>query len=830
MRTDELTERCSRTESRLALCALAVGITALGAALRNSLHAHRRQAAGAAAVEITGQSVMEERIRSIAQFPEENPSPVLRLGHEGQVLYANKAAASLLAEMRTHDEEACPPALLAVVERALGTGREQELEVACRKGRCFSFFCVPVPQRQYANLYGRDVTAARRAERALQESERRFRGTFENAAVGIAHIDVDGRFLRVNETFSQMLGYGRDQLRGRGFVDLTHPEDREADQARFASMMRAETDSDTLEKRYLRADGSSVSVLVTRSLQRDESGRPAFAISIVQDITDRKRAEEALRKSEAFAQRVLASSLSGLYIFDLSGLAITYISPQYTRLTGYTLDQLRAMSGDQFLGLFHPGDRAMVTAHIAAAAHAADGEVREIDYRFRTAGGRWIWCSSRETVFTRNPDGSVRQYLGSFLDVTERKRAEEALEAAKQAAEEANHAKDHFLAVLSHELRTPLTPAVAAVSMLQNDPCLDERTQESLEVIRRNVEMEARLIDDLLDVTRIVRGKIELDRRPVPLSDVIHRAVEVCKPDIDARGLHFGLDVGPCADRLVHADPARLQQVFWNLLKNAIKFTPHGGCVGVRCTERDHGLVTEVTDSGEGIDRVALPHVFNPFEQGGSRVTRQFGGLGLGLTITKGLVEMHGGTISAHSDGKGKGATFRVLLPVHAAVEAALPAGGQGAVAAGRTAAAPERPPLRILLVEDHGDTAMMMGLLLAADGHEVETAGDVFTALTLAETRPFDLLLSDLGLPDGTGIDLMRTLRRRGHALPGIVLSGYGREEDIRGSIDAGFAIHLTKPTSPERLAEAVAGVTGRGGPTPPAREHADIPRGRNA
>ena len=776
-----------------------------------------------------------------------------------------------------------------------------------------------------------DASERRAAERALRDSERRFRGTFENAAVGMALIDNKGHFMLVNERFRAMLGRSFEDVRGRSFIDVTHPDDREDDFRRFSSMTRGDVESDILEKRYLRSDGTAIWALVTRSLQRGDEAAPPYVISVVQDITDRQRAEEALRKSAAFARRILASSLAGLYVYDLAPGVITYVSPEYSRLTGYSLEEIRALEGPALLQLFHPEDRPKVGAHVAAAADAGDDEVREIEYRFKRADGRWIWCYSRETVFTRNPDGSVRQYLGTFLDTTERKQAEEALreselfyrqtlesipgmvfttrpdgycdyqsrqwveytgvpmaqhlgegwsrllhpddrpralaawraavegdspydleyrvrrhdgvyewfkvigepirdasgrivrwfgvamniedlkraevelQAARGAAEEASRAKDHFLAALSHELRTPLTPAVAALAILQRTGRFDAATRDSLEIIRRNVEMEARLIDDLLDVTRIVRGKVELDRRPVPFGEVVTRAIEVCRPDIEARRLHFSADLGPCAACIVDADAARLQQVFWNLLQNAIKFTPHGGCVGVTSRLEGGRLTAEVTDSGEGIDPAVLPHIFKPFEQGGARVTRQFGGLGLGLAITRGFVEMHGGQISAHSPGKGAGATFRVVLPVHALDATALPA----RPAASEPGVRPKRP-LRILLVEDHGDTAVMMQCLLVTQGHEVETAGDVSTAVTLAESRPFDLLVSDLGLPDGSGVDLMRTLRQRGHALPGVALSGFGQDEDIRRSREAGFAAHLTKPASPERLLEVIDDVAG--------------------
>ena len=394
-------------------------------------------------------------------------------------------------------------------------------------------------------------------------------------------------------------------------------------------------------------------------------------------------------------------------------------------------------------------------------------------------------------------------------DITDRKLAEAALlsaklsaEHAKAVAEQANRAKDHFLAVLSHELRTPLTPVVMALSVLQRRPNVDPQAGEMLEMVRRNVELEATLIDDLLDVSRIARGKLELTRSAVPLCTVIQRAVEVCQPDIEARRLKFGVDLGPSGPYWVEADVPRLQQVFWNLLKNAIKFTPHGGCVGIRCRQDGPAVVVEVNDSGMGIEPGALPRIFNAFEQVEQSITRQFGGLGLGLAISKALVELHGGQIEAHSAGRNQGATFRVRLPLTAPL-------GQPDLRAPAAASQVAVRPLRILLVEDHGITAEMMQLVLAEEGHTVERAGDVATALELAGQQPFDLLLSDLGLPDGSGYDLIRELHVRGHQIPAVALSGYGQEEDIQRSRAAGFAAHLTKPASRGTLVTAIASVT---------------------
>ena len=262
------------------------------------------------------------------------------------------------------------------------------------------------------------------------------------------------------------------------------------------------------------------------------------------------------------------------------------------------------------------------------------------------------------------------------------------------------------------------------------------------------------------------------------------------------------MDWGPAAPYWVAADMPRLQQVFWNLLKNAIKFTPHGGCVSIHCRRNEDYVVAEVNDNGIGIEPEAEARIFHAFEQAERSITQQFGGLGLGLAISKSLVEMHGGTIEAHSAGRNKGATFRIRLPLTA------PA-GQPEV---RAPAAPlhrAARPLHILLVEDHDVTAQIMQALLAADGHVTETAGGVAAALRLADQHAYDLLISDLGLPDGSGHDLLRELRQRGHKLPGIALSGYGQEEDVRRSYQAGFAVHLAKPASHEALSEAIASAT---------------------
>ena len=287
-------------------------------------------------------------------------------------------------------------------------------------------------------------------------------------------------------------------------------------------------------------------------------------------------------------------------------------------------------------------------------------------------------------------------------------------------------------------------------------------------------------------------------------------------PDILARHQEFAMDC-PGRPFLVDGDAVRLQQVFWNLVRNAVKFTPEGGHVGVRCRRDDDDFITvEVSDSGEGIEPELLPRLFHAFEQGGEHMTRRFGGLGLGLSISKTLVTLHGGTVTVHSDGKGKGATFTVRLPLLPADTVPAPVAAAPAVTVQSSPSGPRRK-LRILLVEDHGDTARMMRRLLSQDGYEVQAAADVATAIGLMGDGPaedFDLIISDLGLPDASGLDFMRAIRARGLKLPAIALSGYGQEQDIQQTLEAGFAEHLLKPVNLKKLHEAIARAVGDGTP----------------
>ncbi len=373
-----------------------------------------------------------------------------------------------------------------------------------------------------------------------------------------------------------------------------------------------------------------------------------------------------------------------------------------------------------------------------------------------------------------------------------------------------NLAKDRFLAALSHELRTPLTPVLASAVALENEQDLPENIHESLQMIRRNVELEARLIDDLLDLTRISRGKVQLNFEIVDAHSLLQNALEIYQADIRRKHLALRLDL---AARKVHlrADPARLQQIFWNLIGNAVKFTPRDGLISVSTSNRSGDqLRVEIADTGLGIESESLPKIFDAFEQGGRT---QLGGLGLGLAISKMLVEAHDGTIGAESPGRDKGATFVLTFPTcekaNAQTSPTLPPKPS------------QRQAMRILLVEDHEDTNRSLTNLLRRRGYYVQSAANVQSARDLSAKEEFDVLISDLGLPDGSGIDLMQTLRSE-RPLLGIALTGFGMENDIRQSHEAGFKHHLVKPIDLNKLdsfiQEAAAALPSKDNPLTPA------------
>ena len=380
--------------------------------------------------------------------------------------------------------------------------------------------------------------------------------------------------------------------------------------------------------------------------------------------------------------------------------------------------------------------------------------------------------------------------------MAERRRAEEALQQQKAIVEAANRTKDHFLAMLSHELRTPLTPVISALETLETEPAQTEEVKSALAMIRRNVELETQLIDDLLDFTRIAKDKLRLRFAPVDAHLAISNVVEICRAEADSRRLRVHLNLRANA-HYVAADAAKFQQIVWNLLKNAIKFTAENGEIAISSSNPSPEVLTiSVRDTGIGMEPEVMQRIFDPFEQGNRSFERRFGGLGLGLAISKSLAQAHGGTLTAQSDGRDRGSTFLLSMQTTSPVEGlAIPA-----------RASDETSPqgLRILLVDDHQDTCAALEKLLVRRGHLVAATHNVRSAMEAAVRNRFDLLISDIALPDGSGMELMIQL----HAIsriPGIAISGFGNNGDIEKSLQAGFSEHLIKPVKLEKLEAAM-------------------------
>jgi PAS domain S-box-containing protein len=560
------------------------------------------------------------------------------------------------------------------------------------------------------------------------------------------------------------------------------------------------------------------------ALAEELARRAAVAVDNARLFRDAEAARRRAEESRALLETLMGSAPIGLAFVD-TGLRYVRVNEAHARIVGSTpgavvgrtvaevLPELAATVVPHYRRVLETG-RPVVGVEIEGATPLAPGEPRHFladYYPVRVAGGELLGV------------GLV------VLEMTEKKRAERELRLARDAAEAANSAKDRFLAVLSHELRNPLAPILVGATEALESPETPEALRPFLQMTRRNVALEARLIDDLLDVTRIAHGKLVLDREPIDPRAAARQALEICRAEAQARGIELAEDLGDpdgdCAGPIfVEADPARLQQIAWNLIKNAIKFTPPGGRVVVRCrvAAPEHGdggggappprWVLEVRDTGIGIAPEALERIFVPMEQGDPAVTRQFGGLGLGLAISRSLAETHGGSLRASSPGRGRGATFTLELPT-----CPPPASPAGALD-GRGEAEPPAG-LRILLVEDNADTLAILARLLRARGHEVLDAGNLADATALASGRDLDLIITDLGLPDGSGLDLMRTLAPAAGAR-GIALSGFGTEHDLRQTEQAGFAAHLTKPIDFPRLEAAIRHALAR--PAPVADEPA--------
>jgi PAS domain S-box-containing protein len=513
----------------------------------------------------------------------------------------------------------------------------------------------------------------------------------------------------------------------------------------------------------------------------DETGKPVMLYGFGMDIDDRKRAEAALVESES-RFRTLADNMAQLAWMADAGGKLFWLNEQWTAYTGLSVADTIAGG---WRTVHHPEHADRVLAKLSRAMRA--GESWEDLFPLRDRHGEFRWFLSR-AVPLRDGSGQVYRWFGTATDITVQREAENALR-------EMDRRKDEFLAILAHELRNPLAPLRNAVEILRYNGVEPARAEWARDVMMRQIAHMTRLVDDLIDVSRVTRGTIELKREQTDVATVVQRAIETSRPLIDAAGLALEVAV-PDVPVAVQGDPARLIQAIANLLNNAARYTPHGGHVRIAATADDAHARIVVSDDGIGIAPDLLGRIFEMFTQGSE--SRGQGGLGIGLTLARSIVFMHGGTLVAASDGPGRGSAFTIELP-RAAGES---------TAAG---IAPVRMPLpaarRILVVDDNVDAAISLEVLLRQMGHEVRVAHDGQAALGAARTFRPEVVFLDIALPGMSGYDVARSLRDGATGVTRIVaLTGYSQQDDVRRSREAGFDAHLVKPVDPDTLLRTLA------------------------
>lgn len=653
-----------------------------------------------------------------------------------------------------------------------------------------------------------EITERKRIEEALRDSENRYRSIFEAVVDAIIIIDEMGIIEAANHSAETLFGYGADEMVGQN-VNMLMPSPYHEQHDAYLEHYRRTGERKIIgigREVFARHKNGSVFPIRLAVSEMRVGSRRLFT-GQVHDITERRKAEESIRESEERLRLAQQVARVGTFEWSIAG-GVNRWAPELEALYGLPKGGFK-QTIEAWLEMIHPEDRAAAEQqmHEALKTGAFEGE-----WRVLWPDGTVHWLAGRGRVF-RDGSGQPLRMVGVNIDITRRKQMEQEYQRATDTALAANAAKDRFLAILSHELRTPLTPVLMTISARETDTALAPELREELSMVRRNLELEARLIDDLLDLNRISRGKIALRLQPTDLHNCLRNVLAICREEIAMRGLSLEV-VMDASEHNVNGDGGRLQQVFWNLLKNATKFTADGGRITIQTSNPTPETVrTEVADTGVGINPRTIPSLFVAFEQGEMRTAGHLGGLGLGLAICKAVVDLHNGKVWVESEGEGRGARFFVELPI-TRVEPTERGG------------VPERPGpqwsslqwspkidnrnVRILLVEDNADTMRILCRLLERAGCEVSTARTMQTARAMArETRErggsFDLLISDLGLPDGDGKDLMRELREQ-DGLQGVAISGYGMEEDVEKSLAAGFDEHLTKPIQIKELQTAIS------------------------
>ncbi len=542
-----------------------------------------------------------------------------------------------------------------------------------------------------------------------------------------------------------------------------------------------------------------------RSRQRAEKARDEM-----------ERSEHHLRESETRFRQLADSAPVLIWMNDASGRC-SWLNRPWLEFTGQPLEKQTGEGWEQFV---HPDDLSRFRETFRR--HFDTRTAFEMDFRLRRHDGIHRWIITRGIpLFSGN--GSFLGYMGGCIDIHERKEAEKVSDAllkmeqrARLEAERTALLKDEFLATVSHEMRTPLTAMLGWVQLLRNGTLSADTVPQALETIERNARAQAKLIDDLLDMSRILSGRLRLDVQKIQPAEIVEAAISAAEPAATAKKIRLLSDLDPHTGPIV-GDPTRLQQIIWNLLNNAIKFTPARGAVTVKLKRLEFALEISVTDTGEGITPEFLPHVFDRFRQQDASTVRRHQGLGLGLAIVKQLVELHGGSVQARSEGMGKGSSFVVHLPISAAAPEHPPDRPQPATSEPPRDEIPLPSLLgtKVLVVDDDADARELLRSILAHSGASVRTAGSAEEAMQQFDARQPDVLVSDIGMPGKDGYDLIRQIRslddKSGGHVPALALTAFARSDDRRRAIGAGFHMHLAKPVEPAELVTIVSSLANR-------------------
>ncbi|MGH9938436.1 MAG: PAS domain-containing protein [Blastocatellia bacterium] len=631
-------------------------------------------------------------------------------------------------------------------------------------------------------------------------------------------------------------GFSRDD-----WIELIHPEDRAITRERIAATMETGCESYQVEYRLRRHSGDYLPVCEVGWITRDEEKRALRVLCRVTEFTERQREEEELiwllsvtgeitarkqvrekwREGDERLHQILAAAEVGAWQWDFTtGDFIWY--GMNVELLGVHPGELAGTYEESFKTV-HPDDLGAVN-HAVKRSIETGAEFR-VEFRVIRPQDGLRWLLAKGQVYT-NAEGAPERMMGVTYDITPRKQVEAARQellereqAARAEAEATARAKDEFLAVISHELRTPLSAMLGWAEVLRARQPGDPVYERALQTIERNAQRQSRLIEDLLDTTRILSGKLRIEMQPLYLEALLEESLDVVRPTAEARGIELRATLDPDPG-LVMGDANRLQQVFWNLLSNAIKFTDPGGRVEARLERDDAEVKIIVRDTGKGVTPDFLPHVFDLFRQADSSSARRQGGLGLGLALAKRLVEMHGGAIKAESSGEGQGAAFTITLPARSGhrtttemkaveIKKALSASGDPSLAS--------LDGLRILVVDDEADARDLLAIRLQRYGADVITAASVeaaLEALAQSEPRP-DLIVSDIAMPGEDGYSLIRQVRaldpEQGGRIPAIALTAYSRTKDRVQALAAGFQMHVPKPVNAPELAHAITSLVGR-------------------